>query len=337
MTKKRVGIVGASGYTGLELCRLLLSHPQVSLTHIFSRQYSGTRLSDAFPHLINHQNLTFETFDVERLPEVDILFLAVPHGQTHDYADKLLSKIKWVIDLSADFRLQNTADFSEFYGLTHANPDLLKKAVYGLPECHRHHIQTASLCANPGCYATCVTLGLTPLAKSGWITGTSIIDAKSGVSGAGRGLKESSLFCEVNEDFTPYSTFKHRHVPEMMAQLNTPLIFSPHLVPMNRGMLASMYVPIADPITQEELDSLYRTHYQDEPFVHIVKAGQTHTKYVAGSNHCLISVQRVPGFALVFSVIDNVMKGASGQAIQNMNLMVGYPETTGLDARAALL
>jgi len=334
VTTCRVGIVGATGYTGMVLTRLLLQHPHCQITHLYARQYAGARVGDITPQFFSLSEHRYHSFDPDGALDVDVLFLALPHGTAHAVMPKLLGKVKKIIDLSADFRLQNMAVYEDYYGLSHGSPHLVKDAIYGLPELHRDQIGQAALVANPGCYATAVTLGLAPLAQAGYIEGPVIVDAKSGVSGAGRALKEGSLYCEVNEDFAPYGTYRHRHVPEMEAQLGVDLLFSPHLVPMTRGMLASMYLSMPEGISESQVGECFTSFYKDEPFIHLVKSDQMHTKFVSGSNHVIISWKWCEGVKrlVVFSAIDNLLKGASGQAIQNMNLMMGYPETMGLDA-----
>ncbi len=319
------------------LCRLLAQHPHVQVTRLFSRQYAGQKVGVVLPHLFPYADITLEAFDPDGNPDVDILFLALPHGAAHADLPKYRHKVHAVVDLSADFRLQDLDVYAQYYGMPHQSPALVKEAVYGIPELHRDPIRKATLLANPGCYATCVTLGLAPLAKAGWIVGPAIVDAKSGVSGAGRGLKENTLFCEVNEDLVPYGTVNHRHVPEMEAQLGVPVLFSPHLIPMTRGMLASMYITLPAGVGFDQVQAAYQAQYAHEPFVTMLPPEQIHTRYVSGSNHCVIGLKDAGSHLIVFSAIDNLIKGASGQAIQNLNIMMGFPETTGLAALALFL
>lgn len=332
------GIVGANGYTGLELCRLLSAHPRIHLTRVFSRQLAGQRVGDVFPHLFSIQDLVFEAFDPSKDYALDVIFLALPHATSHEMLPQLRSKIRYIIDLSADYRLSDLTQFSDYYGVTHASPELVPEAVYGIPELYRDRLKGVTLCANPGCYATCVILGLHPLVKAGFHAGPIIVDAKSGVSGAGKSLKEASLFCEVNEDFAPYSTYRHRHVPEMESQLGTPVLFSPHLVPMSRGMLASSYITLQAGVTESDIAVCFSKAYGQDYFVHLVKPNQMHTKFVTGTNHVMISWKYCPEVnqVVVFSMLDNLLKGASGQAVQNMNVMLGFSESLGLEALSAL-
>jgi N-acetyl-gamma-glutamyl-phosphate reductase len=326
----KIGVVGATGYTGIELCRLLADHPSATITHVYSRQYESQKVGQILPHLHHIADLTFERFDAHSHVDIDVLFLALPHGQAHEIIPKLKNKIPFIIDLSADFRLQDPEMFKYYYSLDHGAPDLIQETMYGLPELYRDKIKTATIIANPGCYPTCAILGLHPIAKQGWVQGTPVIDAKSGVSGAGRGAKESSLFCEVAGDFSPYGTGTHRHTPEMTDHLGISVLFSPHLVPMSRGMQATMYVDLAPEITESDIQNAYVTAYKNEPFVHIVTPSQIHTRSVAGTNHCFVSYVWTPQKLIVFSMIDNLIKGASGQAIQNMNILLGIDETTAL-------
>ncbi len=332
-----VGIVGASGYTGLELCRLLALHPSVTITHLFSRQLAGKTVKDVFPHLHHLHSIVFEVFDAEKLPVLDILFLALPHGESQHVMSKLVGKPFKIIDLSADFRLTDPAQYKKYYGEDHAATSYISDVSYGIPELYRERIKEKQICANPGCYPTATILGLYPFAKAGLIKQPVIVDAKSGVSGAGKGLKESSLFCEVQESFSSYSTYFHRHVPEMEEHLNTRVLFSPHLVPMNRGMLATMYLPLQG-LTLSDIELLYSI-YSNEYFVHFLGEKPMYTRQVSGTNFCHITVKRCEDIdqLVIFSAIDNLGKGASGQAIQNMNLMCGFDESEGLKQLATFL
>lgn len=330
----RAGVVGASGYTGIECCRLLNNHPFVSLTHIYSGQYKGKTLRDIYPHCVSAiGDLVFSEFNPDVLDDLDVLFLALPHGLTHSYASLFLQTKVKIVDLSADFRLNDADVYGHYYGVTHANPSLLSTVVYGLPELYRERIKTASHIANPGCYTTASILALYPVVTADCIeTDSIIIDAKSGVSGAGKGLKVSSLYCEANESFSAYGTGVHRHTAEIEQELNTSVFFSPHLVPMNRGILASCYVTLKEGVTQSDVDAAF-SRYKDEPFTHVNSTLKNpSTKLVADSNNCLISYTLFPKLRrlVIFSAIDNVLKGASGQAIQNMNIMFGFEEHVGL-------
>lgn len=319
----RVGIVGATGYTGLELIRLLRQHPNIQIEALYSSTYQAQAVTSVFPHLKGLQN--FLPFDPDNPPSVDLLFLAVHHGQSHVYMPTLLEKGIKVIDLSADFRLKNLKHYEEFY-TPHLSPSLIEKAVYGLPEFYKSEIQKTQLCANPGCYATSVILGLKPL--SSLIKGEVVVDAKSGVSGAGRIPKESTSFCEVSGSFSAYGTGHHRHLPEMQQETGLSLFFSPHLLPMNRGILSSIY--INQDIDPKVLESCFKKAYQDQPFIDLYGQKPISTQYVTGSNRVAIGWQCFNGKTVIFVALDNLIKGASGQAIQNMNVMLGLPETMGL-------
>jgi N-acetyl-gamma-glutamyl-phosphate reductase len=338
MTKPRIGIINVTGYVGLELARLLSAHPGVDLVSVTGRSAAGQKLGRAFPHLSN-LDLTIEA----KLADVDLAFSAMPHQESAREVLPLLDCGKKVIDMSADFRLKDAAEYPKWYGFAHPAPERLTQAAFGIPELHREEIKEAQLVANPGCYPTCSVLALAPAVKAGIIGRDVIIDSKSGVSGAGRGLKLGSLFCEVDEDLTAYSLDGHRHLPEIVQELGAlnggePLriTFVPHLIPMSRGMLSACYATLesgklGSPNVQEALRELYRNYYADEPFVKLVEA-PPHTKHVQGSNYCHIYPTFDPrtGRLIVISVIDNLGKGAAGEGIQNMNLMLGLRETAGL-------
>jgi N-acetyl-gamma-glutamyl-phosphate reductase len=339
----RIGIIGASGYTGVELARILANHPHVELSIATSRQYAGKTLASIFPNLIDRVNLTLEAPDIDRLLDrADCFFTAVPHGTAMDLVPLLLAAGKQVIDLSADYRLRRVQVYEAWYR-SHTSAELLPQAVYGLPELYRDQIRSARLVANPGCYPTSIILALTPLLRQGLIdTKTVIVDAKSGTTGAGRSLAQGTLFCEVTDGFRPYKVAgTHRHTPEIEQELSAlagqdlTLTFTPHLLPISRGILSTSYATLKAPMTEEELDALYRRSYEDEPFVRICAPGTLPaTQYVRGSNCCDIAVKvdSRTGRVLVLSAIDNIVKGASGQAVHNMNLMCGFPEDTGLRA-----
>jgi len=338
MAKPRIGIINVTGYVGLELARLLSAHSGIDLVSVTGRSAAGQKLAAAFPHLSN-LDLTIEA----KLADVDLAFSAMPHQESAKEVLPLLDCGKKVIDMSADFRLKDAAEYQKWYGFAHPAPQRLAEAVFGIPELHRHEIGEAALVANPGCYPTCSVLALVPAVKADIIEPDIIIDSKSGVSGAGRSLKVGSLFCEVDEDLVAYSLDGHRHLPEIIQELGAlasgePLriTFVPHLIPMSRGMLSSCYATLkpnklGSRKVGEELRELYRRYYADEPFVKIVEA-PPHTKHVQGSNYCHIYPTFDPrtGRLIVISVIDNLGKGAAGQGIQNMNLMLGLPEITGL-------
>jgi len=343
MSKVKVGIINVSGYAGVELARLLSQHPEVELTSVTGRSTAGKKLGDVFPHLAS-TNLTIEA----ELGEVDIAFSAMPHQKSAKEVIPLVSSGIRVVDISADFRLKNATEYEHWYGFSHPAPQLLKEAVYGLTELYRSQVASAQLVANPGCYPTGAILALAPAVKAG-ITGPEIIiDSKSGVSGAGRTLSLQTHFAEANEDVTAYALDGHRHLPEIIQELKLlhpeppPLItFVPHLVPMTRGILTTGYASIASgkiPVDKKgrvELFQLYLEFYRDEPFVKVV-GFPPHTKQTWGNNACLIhpTIDTRTGRLIVISSLDNLVKGAAGQAIQNMNLMLGLPETTSLEAPA---
>lgn len=337
----KVGIYGASGYTGQELLRLLLRHPDVEIAALTSRQFKGMPVSHVYPVFEGLTDIRYMDALPEDVAEIcDFVFLAVPHGEAMDVAPLFLEAGRKIVDLSADFRLRNRDVYEKWYQ-KHEAPEFLEEAVYGLPELHREAIRTARLVANPGCYPTSAILGLAPLMKGGWIdTGSIVVDSKSGVSGAGREARVGSLFCEVNEGFKAYNVFQHRHGPEMeqefslLAGHEVSVSFIPHLLPLDRGILSSMYaVLLTDKSTADLLD-LYCHFYEGEAFVRVCREGTyPNLSSVKGSNFCDIGItvdarlKRV----VVFSAIDNLMKGASGQAVQNMNLMCGFREDAGLD------
>ncbi|GAB4123024.1 MAG: N-acetyl-gamma-glutamyl-phosphate reductase [Sideroxydans sp.] len=333
----KVGIVGGTGYTGVELLRLLAQHPQVELHAITSRAEAGMPVSLMFPSLRGHVALAFCHPDAAHLESCDVVFFATPNGIAMQQARELLHAGVKVIDLAADFRIQDVAEWEKWYGMRHACPDLVAEAVYGLPEVNREKIREARLVANPGCYPTATQLGFIPLLEAGVIeTGSLIADCKSGVSGAGRKAEVHSLFSEASDNFKAYGVPGHRHLPEIRQGLENVLgrpvglTFVPHLTPLIRGIHATLYARI----TQEvDLQALFEQRYADEPFVDVLPAGSTpETRSVRGSNVCRIAVHRPQGgeTVVVLSVIDNLVKGAAGQAVQNMNLMFGLPETTGI-------
>ena len=343
MSKVKVGIINVTGYAGVELARLLSQHPAVELTSVTGRSLAGKPLGEAFPHL-SGINLTIEA----KLGEVDLAFSAMPHQESAKEVMPLLDRGIKVVDISADFRLKDAAAYLSWYGACHPRPELLTQAVYGLPELHRAQISSATLVANPGCYPTGAILALAPAVKAGIITPEIIIDSKTGVSGAGRTLNLLTHFAEANEDVAAYALDGHRHLPEIIQELTllspqqSPAItFVPHLIPMTRGILTTGYAPLApgkvsiNKKGRDELLQLYRDFYQGEPFISIVGV-PPHTKYTWGSNTCFIhpTIDLRTGRLIVVSCIDNLIKGAAGQAIQNMNLMLGLPETTGLGAPA---
>lgn len=332
----RVGIYGASGYTGVELVKLFARHPQVRIAFATSDSYVGKKMSDAFPC---HYDIPFVAHDAAPLDALDVAFLALPHGASADYAKRVLNAGARVIDLSADFRLRDAAAYKKWYGLDHHAPELLPRAVYGLPELYRAQIKNAQLVANPGCYPTSVILGLAPLWRAGATDNTVIVDSKSGVSGAGRKPTLTVHFCEVNENLAPYNIGRvHRHLSEMEQELQAinaraSLIFSPHLLPVTRGILSTMYVRLNDGWDEKRLRDLYVETYRAEPFVKILPSGQIATlAHSVNTNFCTLSLHSVADVqqAILCASIDNLIKGASGQAVQNMNLMFGLEEITGL-------
>ena len=336
MTK--IGIIGGTGYTGVELIRLLARHPEAELSVITSRGEAGRLVSDIFPSLRGVCELAFTAPDSKSFSGCDVVFSATPNGIAMSMARELLEAGIRLIDLAADFRLKDVAVWERWYGMQHACPELLDVAVYGLPEINREQIRAASLVANPGCYPTAVTLGWLPLVKAGLVdTSDLIADAKSGVSGAGRGANVGTLFCEAGDSFKAYGLTGHRHHPEIAQTLSLitgqqpGLVFTPHLTPMIRGIHATLYAKL---LTNEDYDlqKLFAESYAEEPFVDVMPAGSVpETRSVRGSNLCRIAVYRNAQRVIVLSVIDNLVKGAAGQAIQNFNLMFGYAESSGLD------
>ncbi len=343
MSKTTVGIINVTGYAGVELARLLYQHPEVELTSVTGRSAAGQRLGEVFPHL-SCLDLTIET----ELGEVDLVFSAMPHRESAKEVIPLLKQGIKVVDISADFRLKDAAEYLSWYGFTHPAQQLLKQAVYGLTELYRSQVASAQLVANPGCYPTGAILALAPAVKEGLIKPEIIIDSKSGVSGAGRTLSAQTHYPEANEDAAAYALDGHRHLPEIIQELkrlrpeqSPSVTFVPHLIPMTRGILTTCYAPLAsgsisiDKKGGEELRQLYLDFYKDEPFVKVVEFSP-HTKHTWGNNLCLIhpTIDYRTGRLIVISCIDNLVKGAAGQAIQNMNLMLGLPEVTGLQALA---
>ncbi|MBL8569901.1 MAG: N-acetyl-gamma-glutamyl-phosphate reductase [Phreatobacter sp.] len=341
-TKARIGILGASGYTGADAVRLAARHPHVEIAALTANTHAGKAMADVFPH--------FFMLDLPKLIEwekvdwtsLDAVFCGLPHGTTQEIIAAVLAanpKIK-ILDMSADFRLRDGATYAQWYGHEHRAPGLQKEAVYGLTELYRDEITAARLVACPGCYPTATLLALVPIAKAGLIHADDIIvDAKSGVTGAGRGLKQNTLFSEAGEGLSPYSIGKHRHAPEIEQEIGVAvggtvtINFTPHLIPMARGELCTSYVRL-NGATADDLRQALADAYKDEPFVHVAPKGVVpQTQNVRGSNYVQIGVfeDRIPGRAIVISTLDNLVKGSAGQAIQNMNLVLGYPETTGLE------
>jgi N-acetyl-gamma-glutamyl-phosphate reductase len=340
----RIGIVGGTGYTGVELLRLLAQHPEADVRAITSRKDAGTPVAQMFPSLRGRYDLAFTDPKDADLAGCNVVFFATPHGVAMAQARELLSAGVRIIDLAADFRLQDPQLFERWYKMPHACPDLLREAVYGIPEINREAIRKARIVGNPGCYPTAVQLGFLPLLEAGLVdTQHLIADCKSGVSGAGRKAELSLAFAEASDNFAAYGVAGHRHAPEIVQGLNRAsrdavrLVFTPHLTPMIRGIFATLYAPLRD--RDADLQKLYEKRYAGEPFVDVMPAGsQPDTRSVRASNMLRIAVHRPPDsdLALVLAVEDNLVKGAAGQAIQNMNLMFGLPETAGLTAPPVL-
>ena len=334
----KVGVVGGTGYTGVELLRLLALHPEVQLQVITSRGEAGTRVCDLFPNLRGYVDLCFTEPDTGVLNACDLVFFATPNGIAMGMVPELLAHGVRVIDLAADFRLRDPDVWQRWYGMPHACPDLLGEAVYGLPEVNRSAIATARVVANPGCYPTAVQLGLLPLIEAGCVDGATLIaDCKSGASGAGRGANVGTLLSEASESLKAYAVPGHRHLPEIRQGLERAagepvgLTFVPHLTPMIRGIHATLYARLTD--TDVDAQAIFERRYSAEAFVDVLPSGShPETRSVKGANDCRIAVHRAPdGHTLVvLSVIDNLVKGAAGQAVQNMNIMFGLEERTGL-------
>ncbi|MES2739599.1 MAG: N-acetyl-gamma-glutamyl-phosphate reductase [Pseudomonadota bacterium] len=342
----KVGIVGGTGYTGVELLRLLAVHPDVQLTAITSRKEDGLPVADMYPSLRGKVGLAFSAPDKVDLSQCDVVFFATPHGVAMAQAPALLAAGVKVIDLAADFRIADQSVFEATYKIPHTAPELLAQAVYGLPELNRETIRGASLIANPGCYPTTMQLGFAPLLQAGCIdAGNLIADCKSGVSGAGRKAEIGILFSESSDNFKAYGVAGHRHHPETVAQLQrfteqpVGLIFTPHLVPMIRGMHSTLYARLTRAISDEQLQALFEDRYKDQPFVDVMPFGShPETRSTRGSNMLRMALHRPNGgdTVIVLVVQDNLVKGASGQAVQCMNLMFGLEEGTGLDHIALL-
>ena len=342
----KVGIVGGTGYTGVELLRILATHPEVEVTCITSRSEAGMAVADMYTNLRGYYDLTFTEPEVDVLAGCDLVFFATPHGVAMRMAPELLARGVRVVDLSADFRLQDLDVWTRWYGMPHESEDWVKQAVYGLPEVARNAIRDARLVANPGCYPTAVQLGFLPLLEQGLIrTGHLVADAKSGASGAGRQGNIGMLHGEVGESFKAYGASGHRHLPEIRQGLEQAsggrvgVSFVPHLVPMIRGIEATLYAELNDITDFDRLQALYEERYADEPFVDVMPFGShPETRSVRGENSCRMALHRQEDspVVIVTSVIDNLVKGAAGQAVQNMNIMFGFDERAGLQAPALL-
>ncbi|KAH7287393.1 hypothetical protein KP509_32G054000 [Ceratopteris richardii] len=337
--KINIGVLGASGYTGSEVLRLLAVHPYFRVTLTTADRKAGQSIASIFPHLVSQDLPNMVAVKDADFSKVDAVFCCLPHGTTQEIIASLPSSLK-VVDLSADFRLRDVKEYEEWYNRPHGAVGLQKEAIYGLTELHREAVATARLVANPGCYPTSVQLPLVPLLEAKLIsTEGIIIDAKSGVSGAGRSAKESNLYTEISEGMNAYGIAKHRHVPEIEQELSAAsscavkVSFTPHLIPMSRGMQSTIYVQILQGVSVDDLHEHLSKRFQDEEFVIVLPKGVIpHTRNVRGSNYCHLNVfeDRITGRAIIISVIDNLVKGASGQAVQNMNLMMNYDESTGL-------
>lgn len=341
----RVAVLGATGYAGVELVRILIHHPRVRLAAVTSQQYAGKPLSEVYQSLTAQCDLVLEEIRLDRVAaQTDLAFAALPHETSMEVVAGLMERGKRVIDLSADFRLHDPSTYRRWYR-EHQAPRLLGEAVYGLTEIHRKEIAKARLVANPGCYPTGAVLGLAPLFAEGAVQGTVIVDAKSGVTGAGRSSAVELSFSEVNENFKAYNVGVHRHTPEIEQELGeiaakpVAVFFAPHLVPMNRGILSTMYIKLKKSLGDERLGKIYKDFYRGAPFIRILRAGSfPQTKDVRGSNDCAIGLHYDSRMKrlVVITAIDNLVKGAAGQAVQNMNLMYGWPETEGLTGTALI-
>jgi N-acetyl-gamma-glutamyl-phosphate reductase len=342
----KVGIVGGTGYTGVELLRILAVHPQARVHCITSRSEAGMPVSDLYPNLRGHFDLAFSEPDVAVLCQCDLVFFATPHGVAMRMVPELMAAGVRVVDLSADFRLKDLDVWAKWYGMPHESPEWAQKAVYGLPEVVRGQLRKAQLVANPGCYPTAVQLGFLPLLENSLVDSSRLIaDAKSGSSGAGRQASVGMLHGEVGESFKAYGASGHRHLPEIRQGLSQAagtavgVTFVPHLVPMIRGIEATLYAELNNPGDFDRLQKLYEERYRDEPFVDVMPFGShPETRSVRGANHCRMALHRQEdsNVIIVTSVIDNLVKGAAGQAVQNMNVMFGFAETMGLEAPAML-
>ncbi|NLM52933.1 MAG: N-acetyl-gamma-glutamyl-phosphate reductase [Firmicutes bacterium] len=336
----KVAIVGATGYTGRELVHILLRHPHARPYYLTSESFAGQKISDVYPQFRQLCDLPLEKLDLEKVAQCDFIFAALPHGTSVNTVPQLLQTGKKVVDLSGDFRLQDAAMYPQWYGYEHTAPELLQQSVYGLPEVNRVEIAKATLVANPGCYPTGVQLALFPLLAEGVVESEDIIiDAKSGVSGAGRTPKQALHFPECTENFKAYKVTGHQHIPEMEQGLSraagrpVTLLFTPHLVPMIRGILSTIYLRVKPLVTEALIGEIYTKYYENEAFIRLLPSPELpETKNVSGTNFCDLAyrLDQRTGRLIVISAIDNLVKGAAGQAVQNMNIMQGWPETAGL-------
>ncbi len=337
-----VSIIGITGYAGIELYRLLHQHPRVKVKHLVSNSKAGEKLADIYPQFAGEEEIILHEYDPEQVTDSDLVFTALPHGVSQEIVGELYRKDTKIIDLSGDFRYQKVARYEKWYGVEHKYPKFLSEAVYGLVEINRKKIKRASLVGNPGCYPTASLLGLMPLIKQNIIRKeTIIIDAKSGVSGAGKGLKKTSHFCEADESIKAYKITNHRHTSEIESIIEkfsghkTTVSFTPHLVPMKRGILATIYFNLKQELKETELIDIYKEYYTGDEFVRVLSDSRVpETKYVVGTNYCHLGI-RVDSRnkrVVVVSAIDNLGKGAASQAVQNMNIMFGFSEKCGLEA-----
>ncbi|NWF52029.1 MAG: N-acetyl-gamma-glutamyl-phosphate reductase [Nitrospirae bacterium] len=338
----KIAICGGSGYTGGELLRVLSNHPLVTVTAVTSERSAGKTVTDLFPNLHKYSNLSYEPMKIDKiLHKADLFFLALPHGESQEAVNFIFLHGKKVIDLSADYRIKDAKIYQEWYKVTHGFPNTLKKAIYGIPELYRNEISNADIIANPGCYPTGAILGLYPAIKNKLIDiNFVVIDSKSGISGAGRKSDITFSYCEVNESFRAYSITNHRHIPEIEQELsaiagkNVKVNFTPHIAPFDRGILTTIYSKFLKRVDIKNIIEIYRNTYINEPFIKLLEEGKLpNVKNVRGTNYCEIGIfvnKRTNTFIAV-TAIDNLMKGASGQAIQNMNIMMGFDEKTALD------
>lgn len=338
----KAGIIGSTGYAGQELVRLLLRHPQTEIVWYGSRSYIDKKYADVYKNMFKLVDLSCKADDMDTLAkEADVIFTATPQGLCASLINEEMLQNTKIIDLSADFRIKDVNIYEKWYGIKHASPDYIKEAVYGLCEINRKDIEGRRLVANPGCYTTCSILTIYPLAKEGLIDMSSIIiDAKSGTSGAGRGAKTDNLFCEVNENMKAYGVCSHRHTPEIEQQLSyasgeaVTLTFTPHLVPMNRGILVTAYASLKAGVTGRSVRAVYEKYYENEKFIRLLDSGECpQTRWVEGSNYTDISykIDSRTNRIVMMGAIDNLVKGAAGQAVQNMNILFGFDEAMGLD------
>lgn len=337
-SKIKAGIAGIGGYTGGVLYSLLLNHPSVEISWISSEpSHTGKKLKEIFPHLSSEGERKILPLEEALEIPTDAVFTALPHSIPMKYAEKILTNTKKLIDLSADFRFENPEVYERWYRVTHSCPNLLKKSAYGLPEVFREKIKNADIVGNPGCYPTAGIIGIYPLLKEKIVEFPVIIDAKSGVSGAGRAPSLATTYCEVNEGVRAYSVFSHRHTPEIeeiakREDRDAEVIFTPHLIPVSRGIEETIYIRLKEEMSEEKLVELFKNYYRNEPFVRIFESDSPpSTKYVCGTNLCILWIKSRGRMAIIVSCIDNLVKGASGQAVQNFNILFGFPEDTALN------